>query len=133
MSEEPLRLLILGAHPDDAEYHAGGLASIYRDLGHTVKMVSLTNGDAGHHEKPRAEVAGIRREEAAASGWNEFFKLNDRQGFLPGHRGHSSGTPVGLIQARVECSGIAKVFRVTFSGMESAMNPSCTPVPAPPA
>jgi LmbE family N-acetylglucosaminyl deacetylase len=68
MSETGLRLLILGAHPDDAEYHAGGLASIYRDLGHEVKMVSLTNGGAGHHEKPPAEVAQIRREEAAAAG-----------------------------------------------------------------
>ena len=45
---EPLRLLILGAHLDDAEYHAGGLLSIYRELGHLVKMVSLTNGAAGH-------------------------------------------------------------------------------------
>lgn len=68
MEENRLRLLILGAHPDDAEYHAGGLASIYRQLGHAVKMVSLTDGSAGHHEKPRAELAGVRREEAAAAG-----------------------------------------------------------------
>ncbi len=63
-----LKLLILGAHPDDADYHAGGLASIYRELGHAVRMVSMTNGSAGHHEKPRGEVAAIRREEAAAAG-----------------------------------------------------------------
>lgn len=68
MTEEPLRLLILGAHPDDAEYHAGGLASIYRELGHEVKMVSLTNGAAGHHQRPPAEVAVIRSQEAAAAG-----------------------------------------------------------------
>lgn len=68
MTEEPLRLLILGAHPDDAEYHAGGLASIYRELGHVVKMVSLTNGAAGHHQRPPAEMAVIRRREAAAAG-----------------------------------------------------------------
>ncbi len=67
MEDNRLRLLILGAHPDDAEYHAGGLASIYCQAGHTVKMVSLTDGSAGHHEKPRGELAAIRREEAAAA------------------------------------------------------------------
>ena len=44
MSSTPLRLLILGAHPDDAEFHAGGLATIYRHGGHEVKMVSVTDG-----------------------------------------------------------------------------------------
>lgn len=68
MAEEPLKLLILGAHPDDAEYHAGGLASIYREAGHTVRMVSLTNGQAGHHERPPDQLAEVRREEAAAAG-----------------------------------------------------------------
>jgi N-acetylglucosamine malate deacetylase 1 len=68
MAERPLRLLILGAHPDDAEFHAGGLAARYRKSGHTVKMVSLTDGSAGHHEKPRGELAAIRRAEAAAAG-----------------------------------------------------------------
>ncbi len=67
-AEEPLRLLILGAHPDDAEYHAGGLAAIYAALGHEVKMVSMTNGAAGHHERPPQEMAVLRREEAAAAG-----------------------------------------------------------------
>lgn len=68
MAEEPLKLLILGAHPDDAEYHAGGLASIYRREGHAVKMVSLTNGAAGHHSRPPEEMAPLRRQEAAAAG-----------------------------------------------------------------
>jgi len=68
MLDQPLKLLILGAHPDDAEYHAGGLATIYRELGHTVKMVSLTNGAAGHHKRPPAEMGPLRRAEAAAAG-----------------------------------------------------------------
>jgi LmbE family N-acetylglucosaminyl deacetylase len=46
-----LRLLIIGAHPDDADYAAGGTAALYRVRGHVVRMVSLTNGDAGHHEQ----------------------------------------------------------------------------------
>jgi LmbE family N-acetylglucosaminyl deacetylase len=64
----PLRLLILGAHPDDPDFHAGGLAAIYRRHGHVVKMISLTNGDAGHHRLAGRELADIRRAEAAAAG-----------------------------------------------------------------
>jgi LmbE family N-acetylglucosaminyl deacetylase len=68
MADEPLRLLIIGAHPDDADYAAGGTAALYRAAGHVVKMVSLTNGDAGHHERPGPELARRRRAEAAAAG-----------------------------------------------------------------
>jgi LmbE family N-acetylglucosaminyl deacetylase len=68
MTDRPLRLLILGAHPDDAEYHAGGLAAIYRRLGHDVRIVSMTNGQAGHHQRPPERMAELRREEAAAAG-----------------------------------------------------------------
>jgi LmbE family N-acetylglucosaminyl deacetylase len=63
-----MRLLILGAHPDDAEYHAGGLAARWRARGDTVKMVSLTDGSAGHHARQPAELKAIRRAEAAAAG-----------------------------------------------------------------
>jgi LmbE family N-acetylglucosaminyl deacetylase len=68
MSNEPLRLLILGAHPDDADFAAGGLAALYRMAGHIVKMVSLTNGDAGHHQKAGHALVERRRREAAAAG-----------------------------------------------------------------
>ena len=64
----PLRLLIIGAHPDDADYAAGGTAALYRAAGHVVHMVSLTNGDAGHHQQQGPELAKRRRAEAAASG-----------------------------------------------------------------
>lgn len=65
---EPLRLLIIGAHPDDADYAGGGLAALYRSLGHTVKMISMTNGAAGHHVTPGPKMAERRKKEAAASG-----------------------------------------------------------------
>src|SRR5262245_18207362 len=65
---EPLRLLIIGAHPDDADYAGGGLAAIYRSLGHTVKMISVTNGQAGHHVTPGPRMVERRKKEAAASG-----------------------------------------------------------------
>lgn len=63
-----MRLLILGAHPDDAEFHAGGLATRQARLGATVKMVSVTNGGAGHHRYASEELVAIRRKEAAAAG-----------------------------------------------------------------
>ena len=68
MSERPLRLLIIGAHPDDADYSAGGTAALYRAHGHVVRMVSLTNGDAGHHECAGPELAKRRLGEATAAG-----------------------------------------------------------------
>ena len=68
MNHKPLRLLIIGAHPDDADAHAGGLAALYAREGHEVKMISLTNGEAGHHEKYGPALVKIRRTEAAASG-----------------------------------------------------------------
>jgi LmbE family N-acetylglucosaminyl deacetylase len=64
----PLRILIIGAHPDDADYSAGGLATLYCRQGHVVKMVSATDGGAGHHVKPGPEMVARRRAEAAASG-----------------------------------------------------------------
>lgn len=63
----PVRLLVLCAHPDDAEFHAGGLAAIYGRLGHVVKFVTLTNGDAGHFQMSGAPLAQRRRKEAGAA------------------------------------------------------------------
>jgi LmbE family N-acetylglucosaminyl deacetylase len=67
MAEQPLKLLILGAHPDDCEFHCGGLAATYRQLGHEVKFVSVTNGESGHHEMTGPTLTQRRRQEAAAA------------------------------------------------------------------
>lgn len=66
-SDKPLRILILGAHPDDAEYSAGGLAALYRSLGHVVRLVSATNGEAGHHKTFGPKLIERRKLEAAAA------------------------------------------------------------------
>lgn len=63
---DQLRVLIIGAHPDDAEA-AGGLAARYTAAGHLVKLMSLTNGDAGHHEMGGWPLALRRREECRRS------------------------------------------------------------------
>ena len=43
-----LRIIAFGAHPDDAEFQAGGTAIKWAQQGHHVKFVSVTNGDIGH-------------------------------------------------------------------------------------
>ena len=64
MSEHPLRILIIGAHPDDGDIKAGGTAARWCALGHIVRLVSLTNGQAGHHAMPGPGLARRRRAEA---------------------------------------------------------------------
>lgn len=55
-----MNILVFGAHPDDCDIKAGGVAALYAKLGHKVKFVSLTNGDAGHHEMGGGELAKRR-------------------------------------------------------------------------
>lgn len=63
----PLRVLAIGAHPDDCDAKAGGVAALYAAAGHRVRFVSLTNGDAGHQEMHGAGLAWRRRKEAEAA------------------------------------------------------------------
>jgi LmbE family N-acetylglucosaminyl deacetylase len=67
-TDRPPRMLVIGAHPDDCEYKAGGLAALYRQAGHDVCFVSVTNGQSGHQTRYGPELAAQRRAEAAASG-----------------------------------------------------------------
>lgn len=62
---DPLRLLLLVAHPDDAEARCGGIMTAYRNAGHEVKWISVTNGNAGHHEISGTELTKIRTRESA--------------------------------------------------------------------
>src|SRR4051812_2031265 len=43
-----LRIICFGAHPDDCEIRAAGVAALWAAQGHHVKFVSVTNGDIGH-------------------------------------------------------------------------------------
>lgn len=84
--ENPLNIVVLGAHPDDCEGDAGGLALLYAQMGHRVKFVSLTNGDAGHFAKGGGELARIRYAEAQEAGKRlgvlEYTVLNNHDGEL---------------------------------------------------
>jgi LmbE family N-acetylglucosaminyl deacetylase len=65
--EEPLRIIVIGAHPDDADIKAGGTAAKWCALGHVVQLVSLTNGQAGHQTLYGPRLAQRRKAEAQSS------------------------------------------------------------------
>lgn len=62
-----LNILVFGAHPDDCDIKTGGVAALYVQQGHRVKFVSVTNGDAGHHEMGGGPLARRRYAEAQAA------------------------------------------------------------------
>jgi LmbE family N-acetylglucosaminyl deacetylase len=63
-----IRVIAIGAHPDDGDYYAAGVAARWAARGHAVKFVSLTNGDAGHHSEGGGALGKRRRAEAEEAG-----------------------------------------------------------------
>ena len=59
----PLRVIVFGAHPDDCELRAAGVAAKWAAQGHAVKFVSLTNGDIGHFAEAGGPLAKRRKAE----------------------------------------------------------------------
>ncbi|MDZ7620501.1 MAG: PIG-L family deacetylase [Patescibacteria group bacterium] len=60
-----LRIVVFGAHPDDAEIRAGGAAAKWAAAGHHVLLVSVTNGDIGHFAMAGGALAQRRTAEVA--------------------------------------------------------------------
>lgn len=63
-----IRVIAFGAHPDDCDIRAAGTATQFAALGHAVKFVAVTNGDAGHQSEGGGALAKRRRAEAMESG-----------------------------------------------------------------
>jgi LmbE family N-acetylglucosaminyl deacetylase len=61
----PLRIIAFGAHPDDAELKASGVAALWAAQGHKVKLVAMTNGDVGHFAMAGGPLAKRRTAEVA--------------------------------------------------------------------
>jgi len=62
-----MRVLAVGAHPDDLELLCGGTLAKYAQLGHHVTMAVATNGEVGSMTLPKEEIAAIRKVEAEAA------------------------------------------------------------------
>lgn len=61
--DDKLRIIAFGAHPDDAELKASGVAALWAAQGHAVKFVAMTNGDIGHFQMAGGPLAQRREAE----------------------------------------------------------------------
>jgi LmbE family N-acetylglucosaminyl deacetylase len=80
-----LNVIAIGAHPDDCDIRAGGTAAKYAALGHRVRFVSVTNGDAGHQSEGGGALAARRRAEAQEAGRRigvDYVVLDNHDGEL---------------------------------------------------
>lgn len=59
----PPRVMVIGAHPDDADIICGATTVRLVERGFKVKFVSVTDGSMGHHILSPAEIAKVRRAE----------------------------------------------------------------------
>ena len=63
-----LNIIAIGAHPDDCDSKFGGAAALFAKMGHNVKFLSLTSGDAGHQSQGGGALGNRRRAEAKEAG-----------------------------------------------------------------
>src|SRR5215469_4381759 len=81
-----LRIIAIGAHPDDCDGKFAGTAAKFVKAGHKVKFLSVTNGDAGHQTERGAALAKRRyaetQESARRLGIAEYQVLNNHDGKL---------------------------------------------------
>src|SRR2546430_17564300 len=59
-----LKIVCVGAHPDDPESGCGGTLARYAELGHRVTILYLTRGERGIPGKSYQEAGAIRSAEA---------------------------------------------------------------------
>ena len=81
----PLNIIAFGAHPDDCDIRAGGTAAKWAAMGHKVRFVAVTNGDAGHQSEGGGALAARRRAEAIEAGKRigvEYVVLDNHDGEL---------------------------------------------------
>ncbi len=62
-----MKILAVGAHPDDMELCCAGTLAKYAAAGHEIGMAVMTDGATGSATIPASELVGIRKAEAEAS------------------------------------------------------------------
>lgn len=87
-STEPMRVLVVSAHPDDIEFGVAGSVAVWRDEGAEVAYVIVTDGSTGTNDAGLAggRLAEVRREEslraAKVVGVDEVRFLGYRDGYV---------------------------------------------------
>ena len=85
MNYDLLKIMIIGAHQDDAE-ECAGIAAKFARAGHRVRFLSATNGQSGHQDWPGAKTVRIRMAEmqraAAVLGIEAYECLDINDGYL---------------------------------------------------
>jgi LmbE family N-acetylglucosaminyl deacetylase len=66
-ADKPLKIVCVGAHPDDPESGCAGTLARYSALGHTVTVIYFTRGERGIKGSALDEAARIRSAEAEAA------------------------------------------------------------------
>jgi len=67
MHRHGLKILAVGAHPDDVEFTCAGTLALLHRCGCSITIATLTPGDCGSSEMPPRSIAAKRRREAQHS------------------------------------------------------------------
>lgn len=98
-----MKLMFIGAHPDDGDGRVGGLAARYVERGGQAVLVSVTNGNAGHQNMKPKSLARRRKLEARRAGQvigAQYLVLN-----------HDDGKLTPALEIREELIGLIRRFR----------------------
>ncbi|MBI4556864.1 MAG: PIG-L family deacetylase [Candidatus Hydrogenedentes bacterium] len=98
-----MNVVCVGAHPDDAEVYAGGTCAKWAHRGFRVLLVSMTNGDIGHHEAAGGTLSRRRATEARRSA--------ERAGCHELVLGHHDGELMPTIETRKDVVRILRRWK----------------------
>lgn len=84
-----MRIMAVGAHPDDIEILAAGTLAKYKKQGHDVAMCIMTDGSLGAETGTPEQIAELRRDEAQESAaiiGADLYWIGRPDGFLADDR-----------------------------------------------